>query len=407
MDDSEGHVAERKVAWDDGCLCDIAAFANGDGGTILVGADDPESSMEKISKIISERLHIEPGIRMIRDENIGLIEIDVRRSPLVVVLDGRLFERRGGVTQEIHGPEFTDKILSAGNVLWTDMMLDEKKATQVTFSERTLQHIAESAGLDGTAAPTDLMSRFGMLDNGRMTVAVALLMADDPSIASPEAYVKIGKFTEYKFLIAESYIRGPLVTQIDEAVDILSKKYLDAQACRDGEVLKIRYEYPIEALREFIANAVVHRDYSVPRPTEIRLYPDRIEIFNPGRLPRGWTASALDESEHESIAPNRRIFTVMRELGFIEGKGHGIRKAVKSCLESGNGRPRFDTKFDGVRVSIDSTDFLGEMVDVGLRDVEAGRGMPAHEAIDMIRKRNNPSTQNDGTRRDRYHHEGA
>ncbi len=56
---------------------------------------------------------------------------------------------------------------------------------------------------------------------------------------------------------------------------------------------------------------------------------------------------------------------------------------------------------------IESDEALGEMVDVGLRDAEAGRGMPAHEAIDMIRKRNNPSMQNDGTRRDRYHHEGA
>lgn len=359
MDDSEGRDTERKAAWDDGCLCDIAAFANGDGGTILVGADDPESSAKEISRIIGERLRIEPDVHIVREGSTVLVEIDVRRSPLIVVLDGRVFDRRDGVTREVQGPELVRLIRSAGNVLWTDMVLDERTAKQATFSERTLDSIAERAGLNGVAEPTDLMSRFGLLEGGRMTKAAALLMADDPCIASPDAYVKIGKFTDEKFLIAESYIRGPLVMQADETVEILSKKYLDAQACRDGEATKIRYEYPIEALREFVANAVVHRDYSVPGPIEIRLYPDRIEVFNPGRLPRDWTASTLDESEHGSVAPNRRIFTAMREFGFIEGKGCGIRKAIELCLESGNGRPRFDTKFDGVRVSIDSTDFLG------------------------------------------------
>ena len=407
MDDSEGRDTERRAVWDDGCLCDIAAFANGDGGTILIGADDPESSVKEISNIIIERLHIEPDIHIVRKGNSALVEIDVRRSPLIVVLDGRLFERREGVTREVQGPELVRLIRSSGNVLWTDMISDDRTAKQATFSERTLDFIAERAGSNGVDEPIDLMSHFGLLEDGRMTKAAVLLMADDPCIASPDAYVKIGKFTEDKILIAESYIRGPLVMQVDEVVDVLSKKYLEAQVRRDGEVMKIGYEYPIEALREFVANAVVHRDYSVPGPIEIRLYPDRIEVFNPGRLPRDWTASTLDKSEHGSAAPNRRIFATMRGIGTIEGRGVGIRNAIELCQESGNGKPRFDTRFEGVRVTIDSRDPLGEMVDVGLRDAEAGRGMPAHEAIDMIRKRNHPCPQNDGSRRDRYHHEGA
>ena len=61
----------------------------------------------------------------------------------------------------------------------------------------------------------------------------------------------------------------------------------------------------------------------------------------------------------------------------------------------------------GRLIVVESDEMLGEMVDIGLRDVEAGRGMPAHDAIDMIRKRNHPCPQNDGSRRDRYHHEGA
>lgn len=398
MDDLEGRDAERRAVWDDSCLRDIAAFANSDGGAMFVGADDPEQSIEGISHIIRERLFIEPEIRVVRDGDTNLIEIDVRRNPLVVVLDGKLFERTGGVTLEVQGPELVQLIRSAANVLWTDMILDDKVAAQITVSETTLRRIAEMAGSNGVTDPMGTMSRFGLLEHGRMTVAAALLMADDPCIASFEAYVKIGKFTDDKLLIAESYICGPLVMQMDEVIDILSKKYLEAQFCREGEVPGIRYEYPIDALREFIANAVVHRDYSVPGSIEIRLYPRRIEIFNPGRLPRGWAASTLGEPGHGSVASNRRIFAMMKGIGIIEGTGLGIRKAMGLCIESGNGRPRFDTRFDGVRVTIDSVDLLGEMVDAGLRDVEAGRGMPAHEAIDEIRKRSQAPRRKDVAR---------
>lgn len=397
---TENYDTEWKLVWKSDYLRNIAAFANGDGGKLIigvdddgrvVGVDDPKQVAKSISDTVRNRLRIVPDVRIVEKGGVNIIEIDVEKRDFPIDLDGKYYRKSGNTTQEVSGNDLIHLILDARGMTWTDQVLTDSKAKAVTISDDTLQYIVrrgERCGRMSEDSKADfryLTSHFGLLDDGKMTVAAALLLADDPSGVVPGAYVKIGKFTDDKFLMAEDYICAPVVKQADMVIDVLQKKYLKSRFYLEGITRMTQYEYPLDALREFVVNAVAHRDYSVFEPVEIRLYPRRIEIFNYAKLPRGWTEATLDDPDHGSVAPNRRIAVVLHEMGAIERWGSGIQKASGLCIDAGNGKPRFDTKFDGLRVTIDALDVgWGEAPETTLTIPNLTKG--EERVLNVIRK---------------------
>ena len=77
-----------------------------------------------------------------------------------------------------------------------------------------------------------------------------------------------------------------------------------------------KWEYPIEAIREAITNAICHRDYKIASNVQIRIFDDRIEVWNPGTLPEGLTPESL-KGKHESIPRNpliAKMFFLINEI---------------------------------------------------------------------------------------------
>ncbi|MFO8108950.1 MAG: ATP-binding protein [Thermoplasmata archaeon] len=83
-----------------------------------------------------------------------------------------------------------------------------------------------------------------------------------------------------------------------------------------------KWEYPLDAVREAITNAVVHRDYQSTSNVQIRIFDDRIEVWNPGTLPEGWTVDTLKE-EHESKPFNPLLARMFFLIKYIEKWGRG------------------------------------------------------------------------------------
>jgi len=104
-------------------------------------------------------------------------------------------------------------------------------------------------------------------------------------------------------------------------------------------------EYPQEAVREAIVNAVVHRDYS-RRGQRIRIFmfDDRIEVYSPGPLPPGVSLEKMRRLEPQSVLRNPIIVGVFRDLGsrYIERLGTGIRRMALAMEEHGLPRPQFE-----------------------------------------------------------------
>lgn len=116
-------------------------------------------------------------------------------------------------------------------------------------------------------------------------------------------------------------IDGTLDTQIESI-----QKFILRNIRKSAKIVETRrverYEYPEKAIREIIANAVIHRDYKITETyTQINLFEDRIEIFNPGCLPPGVTVDNIKDAQ---VSRNEIIAARLKELDYLEEYGRGI-----------------------------------------------------------------------------------
>ena len=135
-------------------------------------------------------------------------------------------------------------------------------------------------------------------------------------------------------------IEGTIIEQIDEAMDFIRKnisvKFVMTGKPQRDEV----WDYPLKAIRESVINAVCHRDYTMPSNTEVRIYDDRLIIWNPGGLPLGITMEDLLKP-HGSVLRNKGIGAVLYDMGLIEQWGSGISKMQNLCTNAGIPKPVF------------------------------------------------------------------
>ncbi len=99
-------------------------------------------------------------------------------------------------------------------------------------------------------------------------------------------------------------------------------------------------EYPVEAIREALINAICHRNYTDPGTIQVRIYDDRLEIWNPGLLPPDLTIEQLYH-EHASHPRNPRLASAFHRVGLIERWGTGTIRIINLSLAHGLSRPEF------------------------------------------------------------------
>ena len=133
-------------------------------------------------------------------------------------------------------------------------------------------------------------------------------------------------------------------------MDLLFSKYIKALISYEGISRVETYEYPLEAIREALLNAVAHKDYSGGVPIQIKVFKDRIMIWNDGQLPDNWTITNLLK-KHASKPYNPDIANTLFRSGYIESWGRGIEKMINYCLEAGIPAPNY---------SFEGSDFLVE-----------------------------------------------
>ena len=127
---------------------------------------------------------------------------------------------------------------------------------------------------------------------------------------------------------------------MEETLEILRTKYLQSYVAFEGIHRRDILEYPFEALREAIINAIIHRDYQGFSQTQIRIYPDKMVIMNEGDLPPNITIEDLKKN-HLSKPRNKLLAEVFYFAGLIEAWGRGTLKIYEKCREQGLPEPAF------------------------------------------------------------------
>lgn len=129
--------------------------------------------------------------------------------------------------------------------------------------------------------------------------------------------MKIGYFQTDTELIFQDEVNGNLFEQVEKTIEILFTKYIKAIISYEGIHRVETYEYPKDAVREAILNALAHKDYSIGVPTQISVYDDKLMIWNYGQLPEDWTIKNLMQ-KHSSIPYNPDISNTFLEQDILK-----------------------------------------------------------------------------------------
>jgi predicted HTH transcriptional regulator len=224
------------------------------------------------------------------------------------------------------------------------------KATLDSIDEEKVKRFVRIAQLKrgfplNETEPTDrILTHLNLCTEGRITNAAILLFAKEPQRFFINSEVRCASFAGTvveKPIPSYKVFKGTLFELADQALEFVLTK-LDYRIETRAEHISIpgSYEIPKEAIAEAIVNAVAHRDYTSNASVQVMVFRDRVEIWNPGALPMGWTTEKLKQL-HTSVPANPLIAEPLYLAGYIERLGTGTTDMVDKCLTAGLPEPRF------------------------------------------------------------------
>lgn len=335
-----------------------AAMASLHGGQICIGVEPSgrvcgvelgkgtlEDLANKIAQGTSPR--VIPSISSIKRDNKTIVVVSVPEStPKPVYAFDRPYRRAGKTNQRLSQEEAMRLFMSSRGVTW-----DQSTLTDATVAEdidpalvRRFLLAARSERRwevpDETAA--DLVLRqLGLTQNSKLTVAAILLFGRNPQRLLTQAMVRCARFkgtTEVHFLDMK-VIQGTIVDQVEEVMAFIKRNTRMAAEIK-GLQRAEKWEYPLEGLREAVVNAICHRDYASSANVQVRIFDDRLEVWNPGDLPEGMTVDDL-RHPHESKPRNKLVANAFFLIKYIEQFGTGIQRILDDCRAQERPEPDF------------------------------------------------------------------
>lgn len=363
-------VTGKTADWDDvarACVC----FANGAGGRLLIGIEDgetlpppaqrvPPELLDRLRKRIGElTVNVQALPSVQRAVNGGeFIELVVDRSPNVAsTADGRYFLRVGDTCQPVLG----DDVLRLANERpgrpWEAMdsgvprgAADQNKLARFLDGIRASDRVKDSVKEKGA---DELLAHYGLVQGGTLTRLGVLLLggAADRRALGTAPLVQAIKYDEQGQKINkwvwDDYTQSPV-----ELVDAVWREvpdFRESYEVAEGLYRRSIPAYDEKVVRELLVNALVHRPYTQQGDIYLNLYPERLEVVNPGRLPLGVTPRNM---LHASRRRNEGLARIFHDLGLMEREGSGFDLIYDRLLSQGRPAPVPEEGADWVKVTI-------------------------------------------------------
>lgn len=353
---------------------ELVAFANLQGGRVLLGVDD-DGSVVGVTRDRLEEWVMTTCRDKIRPELIPYFEVirDVEsEKDLAIVLvdrgwtvhhvwhnNHRTYYIRVGTQSREASPEELERLFQQRGAFRLEVR-GVSGSSLDDFDYRRLNdyfqriRAQETPGMEDMSVWQSLLVNTEFLvdenDTTPATVAGLLLFSKNPNRFLPQAGIDAAAYTgkEKDYAAKErASIRGPMTALlgseglvenglVEQAVEFVRRNTEMSANLADGARREERWLYPEEAVREAIVNALVHRDYLLSGTTiELSVYEDRMEIVSPGRLPNGITPQRMVTGCRS--ARNQLLKDVMRDYGYLEHMGMGIPRKIVKEMQRHNG----------------------------------------------------------------------
>lgn len=329
---------------------EMVAFANHLGGRVLLGVDDNGAIIGVEKRDIEEwvmnvaRNNVVPGIQPVvhkhrlGDCDVFEVVIAKGRHKPYQTLDGKYLLRVGSTNRQATKEELSRLFQQAGLVHYD--IAPVAQLAERDLNAAALENYWDTyyslnwAKLEPLAKTRVLINSDILTPEGEVTVGGALLFANNPQKALPQASVTFAVFSgadKTSDLIDKKEVIGTLDQQVDNTLGLI-KLYLKRSSKVEGAVRVEQELIPEKVLREALVNALVHRDYSISnQKSSVYMFEDRVEITNPGALANTLTVEKLRYGH--SAPRNMFLLKFMDNYRYIDGLGRGIPTMVAAMAE--------------------------------------------------------------------------
>lgn len=344
---------------------EMVAFANSQGGTILLGVND-EAQIEGIdvNKNWEEwvanisRNNINPPLvvnysqEIVNSDLVGIIDV-AKGKDKPYQTNKNIFLVRVGSTSRVASQTELMRLFQQAGVFHFDLTAVSRSTIKdldinkiASYFQRYDIDLAEEDDLTTLLKNTDVLT-----DDGQVTVAGLLIFGMQPQRYLYNCSISYAHYAGNEVnaeLLDRKNIEGTLGNQIENALIIIKNNFREVSTIQGAKRKILSLVFPDKVLRELLVNAVVHRNYAIGG-SRIRIlhFVDRLEFISPGRLPNTVTIDKLKSGV--SYAVNPVILKFMENLRFIDKLGRGIPMVIQELKKMGL-TPSFDEFGEEFRV---------------------------------------------------------
>jgi ATP-dependent DNA helicase RecG len=363
IDLSESETIEFKNSLSemDQILDSISAFSNTNGGAIYIGiADDGNINGVTIGKGTLEtlaneiKLNTDPRLfPNIATEEINskiIIKVSVQEYPIKPIwTKDKVFVRVGKTNQKITAEKIREMISQNTPFHWDKQLLPDLTIADINendvLSFVKISNEERNSDIGAVRDTKSHLEKLNLIQNEKLTNAALLLFGKHPQKYFPRSLVRCALFADNKaidFLDIKD-VEGTIIQQVTSVLQFI-RRHINVSVKISGKPEREEiWEIPADALREAVINAICHRNYEDTGNVQIRIFDNRLEIWNPGTLPESITLESL-KKEHRSIPRNELIARCFYLIKYIEQWGTGTNRIVSLCKEAGLKEPKFEIR---------------------------------------------------------------
>ena len=227
---------------------------------------------------------------------------------------------------------------------FVDIPLDE-----ISFDEELIRKFSTEKDFKNVR---DFLTQMRQIRDDKITHAGYLCFAEKNRLF-PNAVIKIARFdgnTVTTFLDRKN-IDSNMVRAVDEVLEFIKAHTSEGIIRHRSGKTEKRFDYPMDALREALVNAILHRDYTDTGNIQVRIFEDWLEIWSPGSLPKELDLSRI-LYEDRAILKNSNLAMIFQNLGLVDNWGTGFKRMNDACVENGNPEPLYSQKAGAFVVTI-------------------------------------------------------
>ena len=374
---SESEILEYKPNASDlqGIGATLCAFLNGQGGRILIGFDESGSYVtitnaaqraEEIERFLND--HIVPlslwSLSVQETSDGDWIEIAVPEgTDKPYLFEDQIYSRAGVQTSKATAAQIralmkkdTQQPTRWERQLAPNLKLEDLDSKEIEEAAFGRDGFAERVGYlyNADAELIGTLNSLSLYSYGSFTNAARVLFDRKPALRLPQTRVRLTRFATDKGgdFIDDQTLEGHAFHLIENTNRLL-RNHIETTVEFETEKLTaiVTPAYSFAALREALVNAFVHRDYaSFQGGVSVGVYPNRIEIWNSGRLPESLAVRDL-KRVHPSLPFNPDIAHVFHRRGYMERLGTGTLRIIEACRKLGAAEPQWKSSDSGVTLT--------------------------------------------------------